>query len=388
MMAQFIHIEAVSKKGRDIYRKNKDGTKEKIESISIDSVIGEAERIPEFSMHIENPEKPVIVYGDKDGFIKLREKLIQWYDKTRDSRGHKAREDANSLLAGMASYKFKEENETHEKHLQNVLKFEKELLIGLKKEYSGNLFIVIRHEDERFKGVHANGEIHYHWHFFCLKKPGEKFDLHPGLLEREKHNISRKERKELSNDEIKKRYYDGRKAFRVAMVAFQDRMYELTNAKEYGISRYGERRIRRSRKEQKELEIYTDKIIQTAQDNAVIYANEIIRQADEDKRKADEARKQANEDRRKAEEARKRAEEAQKQADEDRRKAEEARKQAEIFLEKSRNFVDMLLKKISRIPGGDSIVKWVWTFIKPKKPDIQGNKPVRDNSQNKTQTRK
>jgi hypothetical protein len=75
MMAQFIHIEAVSKKGRDIYRKNENGTKVQTGSISINSVIGEAERTLEFSKHVENPQKPHIVYGDTDGFNKLRMRL-------------------------------------------------------------------------------------------------------------------------------------------------------------------------------------------------------------------------------------------------------------------------------------------------------------------------
>ena len=333
MMAQFIHIEAVSKKGRDINRKNKDGTKEKIGSISIDSVIGEAERIAEFSEHVENPQKPNIVYGDTDGFNKLREKLQQWYDETKDARGHKVRQDANSLLSGTASHIFKEENVTHEEHFKNVLRYEKELINALRQEYKSDLFLVVRHDDERFKGVYANieanegeytieGEIHYHWHFFCLKKPGEKFDLHPGLLAREKYNISRAEKKELSADEIKKRYYDGRKAFRVAMVTYQDRMYELTKAKEYGITRYGERRIRRSRKEQNDLEKVNEKIIQGAQEKANQLVEQVKRQADEDRRRAEEAKKQAEKDRRQAEETR-------KQSDEDRRKAEEAKRQAE-----------------------------------------------------------
>jgi hypothetical protein len=296
---------------------------------------------------------------------------------------------------------------THEEHFQNVLRYEKNLINALKQEYKGDLLFIVRHDDEKFKGIHANmdtnegkkrneedqtieGEIHYHWHFFCVKEPGEKFDLHPGLLEREKHNISRKEKKELSADEIKKKYYDGRKAYRVAMVAYQDRMYELTHAKEYGIERYGERRLRRSRKEQKDLEIYTDKIIQTAQN-----------QADEDRRKAEAARKQADEDRRRAEEARKQAEAAKRQADEIINQAEKDAKKtkddawkvardivsgANEILEKSRNFVNMLLDKISTLPGGVRIVKWARTFIKPaKKPDSQSNEPVRDNTQNNTQ---
>ena len=77
-----------------------------------------------------------------------------------------------------------------------------------------------------------------------------------------------------------------------------------------------------------------------------------------------------------------------KQADEDRRRAEEAKKQAETILEKSRNFVNMLLEKISGLPGGANIAKWAWTLINPKKSTVQGNEPARDKTQNNTKSRK
>jgi vacuolar-type H+-ATPase subunit H len=444
MMSQFIHIEAVSKKGRELYRINKNGKKIITGSISINSVIGEAERIIEFSKHVDNPQKPHIVYGYTDGFNKLRKMLQEWYDETRDSRGHKVRQDANSLLSGTASYIFKEENLTHEEHFQNVLKYEKNLINALKQEYKNDLFLVVRHDDERFKGVYGNiedneeqkgneddqtiaGEIHYHWHFFCLKEPGEKFDLHPGILEREKYNVSRKEKKELTADELKKRYYDGRKAYRVAMVAYQDKMYNLTNAQEYGISRYGERRIRRSRKEQKDLENYNDKIIQKAHNkaekiilkaekdakansaeiirNTNLQANEIKKQAKKEAQETkDKALKDAEDIKNNAKansakiikNANLQAEEIIKQAEKDARKTKDeawkvakdienaAKVRATEIIEKSKKFIDMLLEKIAKLPGSREIIKWVNTFRKDSLPYNKNERTVNNGRKEKS----
>jgi len=46
----------------------------------------------------------------------------------------------------------------------------------------------------------------------------------------------------------------------------------------------------------------------------------------------------------------------------------------------------MLFEKISRLNGGESIVKWAWTFFRPKKPDVKGDEPVPDNTQKNTKT--
>ena len=127
-------------------------------------------------------------------------------------------------------------------------------------------------------------------------------------------------------------------------------------------------------------------------------AAEKVRLIREEQEKAEriksEAAKKAEEIKNKAkEEAKEIINQAEKEAKETKKKAWKvaseiengAKVQAESIIEKSRKFLNELLKKVAKLPGGTSIVKWAWTVFKPKKPDIQGNKPVRDNTQNNTQ---
>jgi len=243
---QFIHIDAVSKNKRDLYRKV-NGKKITVGYMSIDSVLGEAERKEGFCKHVKNPLPPVIIFDDNNinSFEKLREYLNKWYIETTDSRGHKVRINAIALLSGVVSFPPIGDNEDIKDYMKRLVSFEDALIKWLKKKYKEDLFLIIRHEDEPFKGKNA-GKIRYHWHFFCMKKPCEKFDLHPGFLERSKYDISRKERKNLKKEEITKKYFKGINAYRDKMIEFQDEFhFEL--GRFHGLERKGPMRLRRSR---------------------------------------------------------------------------------------------------------------------------------------------
>ncbi|GBU27098.1 hypothetical protein R84B8_00621 [Treponema sp. R8-4-B8] len=254
MNYQFIHIEAVSKAGRDVFR-TINNKRIKIGNISIDSVLGEASRENGYISHIEKPLKPVVVYGDKkNGFETIRQKLKVWYDETKDAREHKVRVDANALLAGVVSWPPINDNEDKKEYDKKIASFEKDLIKWLKKEYGDDLNLVLRHDDEPFHGQNA-GKKHPHWHFLCAKNPGQKFNLHPGFLARSEYNISRKDRKNMSENELSKKYNEGTKAYKEAMVGYQDNFYQELG-RFYGLERFGPRWLRRSRSEQVELENY------------------------------------------------------------------------------------------------------------------------------------
>jgi len=194
MAYQFIHIEAVSKAGRDVFTR-KNGEKLKTGHISIDSVLGEADRLDEYISHIENPLRPVILYGDKEkGIEDVRHKVEDWIERTTDARGHKVRKDANALLSGVVSWPPINDGEDEKEFDDRRKTFEISLQAWLKKEYGKNFVLFLRHDDELFRGLNA-GKVHYHWHYYCVKKPGEKFDLHPGFNARSKKDLSRKEKK-------------------------------------------------------------------------------------------------------------------------------------------------------------------------------------------------
>jgi len=266
MPFQFIHLETGSEEGRDLYS-NRNGKKTKTGHISVASILGEAGRLDGYISHIENPESPIILYGDKEkGVEDVREKVNAWAKGTKDARGHKVRKDANALLSGVVSYHPIGDNEDKKEYDTKRNAFEAALIEWLKKVYGEDLVLILRHDDEPFKGINE-GKIHYHWHYYCVKKPGQKFDLHPGLKARSEYDISRKDRKNMTADEIKCAYNEGKRAYRTAMIAFQERFYQELG-RFHGFARYGQRRLRRTRTEQKGFEEAREHVIEAAQKEA------------------------------------------------------------------------------------------------------------------------
>jgi len=374
---QFMHIESVSLTGRNIMRKEKN-----IGNISVDSVLGEAGRLNGYIPHIENPLPPVIVYGSKEnGLNEVRQKIDEWVSGTTDARGHKIRKDAQCLLAGTTSIILVDENETIEVKNERCKKYEKDLVEGLKKIYGDELIMVIRHDDEPFKGINE-GKFRAHWHFYCVKKPGKKFDLHPGFFARSKWDMPRNDRKKILPATLKALFEDGRNAYKTAMIEFQDKFYEEVSKKN-GFERKGPCRIRRSRNEQKELEDYYEreiektkieakKIIINAENQAKKNTDLILKKIRSEKMNGIE--QQIKEERDKiinnAElEANKIKDKAFRVANDITKTSDEQAKtivnNAKIFFNNAKNFVNQFLDKVAKLPGGKELVEWIKTYIKP-----------------------
>jgi hypothetical protein len=457
MAYQWIHIEAVSKAGRDIYS-TINGKKVKVGQISVASVLGEAGRLEGYISHVENPLSPVIIFGDKEkGIEDVRQKFEDWLSGTKDARGHKMRIDANGVLSGVVSWPPINDDENEKEYKEKIKTFENELINYLKDEYGEDLILVLRHDDEPFKGLNA-GKIHYHWHFFCVKKPGEKFDLHPGFLARSEYNVSRENRKSMKHEELKTNYKDGCEKYKEAMIQFQDEFHQELG-RHFNLIRFGPRRLRRSRYEEVEVENYVEKELEYSKkimdealklkeeadkklieaENIKIAAKEeadvIIMEAkyiaDEEKAEADEIIKEAksikdnawgeakditkaakkkaekikqdadhiaNEKKASADEllstAKKEAAEIIKEANSIKNKAwveasvitnaaneeaerilikekdkadkllSDAKKYATKIINKAESFINDLLAKISKLSGGDIVVKWAKNTIK------------------------
>jgi cell division septum initiation protein DivIVA len=292
MAYQWIHIEAVSKAGRDIYS-TINGKRVKVGHISVESILGEAGRLEGYTSHIENTLPPVIIFGDEEkGIEDVRQKFEDWQSGTKDARCHKVRIDANSILSGVVSWPPISDDEDEKSYKDKMNAFEIELINYLRMKYGEDLILVLRHDDEPFKGKNE-GKIHYHWHFFCVKKPGEKFDLHPGFLVRSKFNVSRKDREKMNHKEIKKIYEDGYKAYNEAMKEFQNE-FHYNLGRRFNLERKGPMRLRRSRYEQVELENYVEKELE--------YPKTVMNEALKLKEEADNILKDAENIRIKAEE--------------------------------------------------------------------------------------
>jgi len=378
MAYQFFHIDAVSKAGRDVYTR-KNGKKKITGHISTDSVLGEADRLDGYISHIEYPLRPVILYGDKEkGIEVVQQKIEDWIEGTTDARGHKARKDANVLLAGVVSWPPINDGEDEREYYDRLKAFETSLLAWLQKEYGDDLVIVLRHDDEPFRGLNA-GKIHYHWHYYCVKKPGKKFDLHPGFNARSKKDLSRKDKKTMTANEIKAAMKEGRVAYRKAMSDLQERFYQELG-KDHGLSRYGPRRERRSRSEQLEFEAIRDTVIEDAKEKAEKNADEIIRKAEK------KAVKLITEAQDTLQTAKNQAEKITKKAKSEVdhviktawQKARDiinaSEREAASILDNAKGFINLLLDKVSRLQGGESLVKWAKTYI------ISVNKPKAQSS--------
>ena len=372
MAYQFHRIEAVSNAGRDIYRKI-NGEKKKVGHVSVQSILGEAGRLEGYISHIENPLPPIILYGDRErGIESVRQKINEWMHDSKDARGHMIRKDANCLLSGVISWPPIGDEENRSEYLIKLNKFESDMLEYLKVEYGENLVLIIKHEDEPFKGLNT-GKTHHHWHYFCVKKPGEKFDLHPGFFARSKKDISRKDRKNVTHEEFMKAFNEGKDAYREAMVLFQDRTYEKLFRK-HGLNRKGPCRLRRSRSEQVELEAFIEK--------ELVYPTKILAEALELKAEADSIKADAESIKTNAKvEAAKIINDTNITANEIKKKAwlnaqditEAAKIQATSIIENARGFIDRLLSEVAKLQNGDKVVNWAKGFIKSI---IKPNMPI------------
>jgi len=407
MSYQFIHIESVSRAGRDLHTK-RNGKKIKVGNISTNSVLGEAGRFNGFISHIENPLNPVILFGNKEkGIEDVRQKIEDWVDGTTDARGHKVRIDANALLSGVISWPPINDGEDKDKYIGKLKTFEQAMLLWLKKEYGEDLVLVLRHDDEPFKGYN-DGKIHYHWHYFCVKKPGKKFDLHPGFAARCAKDVSRQQKKGMSADEIRAAMNEGKYAYRKAMSSFQDRFYHELG-KFHDLERMGPGRLRRSRNEQVEFEALLEQEI-TASKDAKAKTDKILVEAE---RKAENLTKIAEATAKDIKSAawnmgQKITKDAEKNADEIIQIAEDkakeikndawtfshdkinaSMKKAASILDMAKGFVNILLKEVSKLPGGERVVNWAQAFIKLiNQPANEPSTEKKENIQNKSDVRK
>lgn len=365
MASQFIHIDAVSQKDRILYR-HVNGKKFKYGTISVESVINEASRNLDssFNLHIKNPLLPITVYksddmqNDQNVFDQLKKRIDDWYADTLDARGHKVRYDALALLSGVISWPPYKNDENYDYYINRMKAFEIDIVKWLKDTYKNDLMLIVRHDDEPFKKL--NSGIHYHWHFYCVKKPNEKFDLHPGFFARSQYNITRGEKKCKSKDEIKKSYNDGVKAFNQAMKDFQDKFSIV--AKKHNLNRIREGRLRRSRSEEVEVEKYIEKEINNTKNECsniiTIAKNDAQVLLDETKKISNKIKEAAISD---AEEIKRNAINEARQIKENAWKVANdidsgAKNESIKILNESKNYISYLFKLIDKIPGGKKVI--------------------------------
>ncbi|WP_152034577.1 plasmid recombination protein [Paracidovorax avenae] len=159
---QFIHVEAYAREGSQQSKTDKKtGTISKTKKHSAADIAGEGERKEGHCDHVAEPKKPNLLYGVSPSAAVTE--ATAWADNEKDAQGRKLRKDALCLLAGVVSIG-SENADFWDEHKQRTISW-------LKQKYGERLKSVIEHTDEE----------HPHLHFYCVAKPGERFEkLHDG----------------------------------------------------------------------------------------------------------------------------------------------------------------------------------------------------------------
>ena len=242
MGIQFYHYDPLSrvestsnlKKGKSVY-----------------SVAGEADRIEGYHDHIQNPQKPVILFGVS--FSEVVKMAEIYAEKTLDSQGRKVKQKDFIMFAGVISAPADMSLE-----IWNI--FKEAIIYWLIKKWGVNLKSIIEHIDEYYEPDPENGikpnTIRRHIHFSGVPSIGTRFwEIHPGLIAKraadEAYGITKKPDDMCDKCFVKfkkKGRKDGDIAYRKAMSKEQDAFYEDVTEK-FGLSRHGPKRLRLSREE-------------------------------------------------------------------------------------------------------------------------------------------
>lgn len=255
MSYQFAHLETYSRKP------NKEG-------VNTQFVFDEASRRePSACRHVENPEKPGLVYGmDISDLEKLHNDMCDAATTTNaNGQTRKIRKDQHTLCTVVLSYP-----EDPEPGTASYQEWEKRSVNWLKEKYGDDLKTVIRHTDE----------AHPHIHAYILPDDARAKDLHPGYSAK----VSAMDEAMAGGMSKKAANKESNSAYREAMREWQDSYYEAVG-RPCGLTRIGPGKRRLSRAE------HTAEKAQEKRNREAVLLQESARRLDQKTR--DEARKVA-----------------------------------------------------------------------------------------------
>lgn len=202
---QFFHIESYAR----VAGKDKAG------GHSIKSILAEAKREVGACPHVEEPEQPVLRYGD---FNSIETLANEWAEEAKDAIGRKLRKDGLCMVAGVFSAPDDMTDNEWERYRNESIEW-------LKNRYGERLRCVIEHLDEKNR----------HCHFYCVAKIGEKFEvLHDGkdaVLKAKEAGVLKKG--------------DQNRIYKEAMRKMQNRFWDVS--RKFGLARIGPKRRRLTR---------------------------------------------------------------------------------------------------------------------------------------------
>lgn len=228
MSFQFAHIETYSRSG------GRNGR------LTITEIISEARRSPEASLHVENPQKPIHVYGcDFDELVQRHDVVISSAHETLANGKRRAvRKDTCSLFTCVLSHPVTPSECQNDSDIKAVVEaWTRDSVKWLRQDLEargGTLESVIMHVDE--------GRIHLH--AYGLHPSGHADRLHPGkAAKRAAADAAIK-----AGQEKKTANAIGDKAYVTAMRGWQD-SYSTNVGLQHGLTRLGPARRRLSRSE-------------------------------------------------------------------------------------------------------------------------------------------
>lgn len=223
---QFAHIEIYSRSGG---RSGK---------LNVAEILAEARRLPEASLHVENPKNPVSVFGsDFDELVRRHDAIINQAQETlANGKKRAVRKDTGSLFTCILSHPATPEECRNNPDIKVAVEaWAKDSVKWLRHDLEargGTLETVIMHVDE----------AHVHLHAYGLHSSGHADRLHPG-------KISKKRAVEAAvadGQEKKAANSIGDKAYVEAMRVWQDSYSEKVGLP-HGLTRLGPARRRLSR---------------------------------------------------------------------------------------------------------------------------------------------
>lgn len=243
---QFAHIQTWSRKP------NKAGQ-------SIDHVIAEANRDPEFSMHVENPAPPRILLGNPATFaadhaahVAARSTIAIMADGSQKSRA--IRNDRHTMASIVMSYPVPRSAIVTDEAKAKLAAWEQRNLDWLREKYGDQLRVALAHDDETQPHLHA---------WLLPDDPGaDATTLHPGKVAKKEVEATAKADGVENREAVKL----GNRALKAAMTVWQDEYHAAVGVPE-GLTRSGPKRRRLSR-EQWQAEKATAKAHKTALERA------------------------------------------------------------------------------------------------------------------------
>jgi len=268
---QYANIQTFSTK------KNKAGQ-------SIDQIIDEATRDPEFSVHVDAPEPPRVIFGDPttfradhDAHVAARSTSVRMKDGTVKTRAVRA--DRQTMASVVVSYPKPFSAITTESEKAKLAAWEARNVQWLKKTYGRQLRVIMAHEDEEHPHLHA---------WLLPDDPGaDATSLHPGKVAKKAAEAKAK----AEGIEPRVAVKIGNGVYRAVMREWQEAYYQAVGAPE-GLTRTGPKRRRLTRQQWKAEKEAAKSMAATLgrADEAEARAAELIEQAEA---KADQIMKEA-----------------------------------------------------------------------------------------------